>query len=114
MYGVSEWAGRRAFILLSTAREWKSVKNTGARCMLHIRHTPPGGVPWGDAVGWPDAAGAVESDGKAKLTHSWGLDGGGVGADQRWRRVSRRRGWGWRVMLASATASRCTAYSLAK
>ena len=42
--------------------------------MLQI---PPGGVPWGDAVGWPDAAGAVESDGKAKRTHSWGLDGEG-------------------------------------
>ena len=67
-------AGRRVFILLGTAKEWKSVINTGARCMLQI---PPGGVPWGDAVGWPDAAGAVESDGKAKRTHSWGLDGEG-------------------------------------
>ena len=67
-------AGRRVFILLGTAKEWKSVINTGARCMLQI---PPGGVPWGDAVGWPDAAGAVESDGKAKRTHSWGLDGWG-------------------------------------
>ena len=43
-----------------------------ARALLYI---PPGGVPWGDAAGWPDVTSTTKSSGGTpKPTHSWALD----------------------------------------
>ena len=48
---VTRAAGRRVLLVVATAREWKALRTLGAALVLEI---PPGGVPWGDAVGWPD------------------------------------------------------------
>ena len=56
-------AGRGVFMLLATARKWEALKETNATSMLYI---PTGGVPWGDAVGWPDVAGATDREGRPR------------------------------------------------
>ena len=53
-------AGRRVLLLLASERSWEDLRAMGAGALLYI---PPGGVPWGDAVGWPDVADTTASSG---------------------------------------------------
>ena len=66
-------AGRRVFVLVATARKWQALRRLGCAGPLHI---PPGGVAWGDAVGWPD--GATGRDGERRATHSCARGRAGV------------------------------------
>ena len=58
-------------LLLGAQRKWKALRKLDATAQLYI---PPGGIPWGDAVGWPDVTGGQQ----ARPTHSWAAGRGGV------------------------------------
>ena len=57
--------GRRVVLLLSTEAKFETIRKLGFKVPLHL---PPGSVPWGDAVGWPDRAAAG-----LRATHSWSI-----------------------------------------